>query len=91
MGPDGFEDPFSPGVLKQAEEVINGPRREAYGDAVESFKKIASMWSVVFKTEVTPRQVAQAMICLKVARDVNKAAEDNLVDIIGYAALAEKL
>jgi hypothetical protein len=81
----------SKSILAEAEQIINGPRRDSYGPADESFKRIAKGWSVLFGVEVTSRQVALAMIWLKVCRDANKPARDNLTDIAGYAGLAEKL
>lgn len=81
----------APSILTEAEAIINGPRRDAYGPVEESFGKIAEGWSVVFGVKVTPRQVAHAMIWLKVCRDLNKSGRDNLVDIAGYAGLAGRL
>lgn len=78
-------------VLQEAEQVINGPRRESYGDAKESFQKIADVWSIALKTKVTPEQVALCMIGLKFCREANKPHRDNLVDLAGYAALLEKI
>lgn len=77
--------------LETANEIINGPRRDSYGPVEESFKKIATVWSYILKTEVSPLQVAQCMIGLKLLRESNKHGIDNLVDICGYAALAEKV
>jgi hypothetical protein len=78
-------------VLQEAERLINGPRRDAYGDVRESFDGVASGWSRIFGCEVTAEQVALAMVWLKVMREVNRHGRDNLVDIAGYAGLAEKL
>lgn len=78
-------------VLQEAEEIINGERRDAYGPAEESFQRIATMWSVILKREVTSHQVALCMIAFKICREINKPKRDNLVDIAGYTALAEKV
>lgn len=78
-------------INQEAEQIINGPRRDSYGPADESFKKIATMWSVILNAKVSPRQVALMMIAFKVVRDSNKANRDNLVDIAGYAGLGENL
>lgn len=78
-------------VLEEAGEIITGPRREAYGPVQESFGHVASAWSSILGRSVTPREVALCMIALKVMRDAHKPARDNLVDIAGYAALAEEL
>lgn len=78
-------------VLAEAEDLINGPRRESYGDVTKSFEKVAVGWSSILNVHVTPRQVALAMIWLKVCRDIYKPNREHLVDICGYGGLAEKL
>ena len=78
-------------VLEEAGAIITGPRREAYGPVEQSFGAVASAWSSILGSEVTAREVALCMIALKVMRDANKPGRDNLVDICGYAALAEML
>ena len=78
-------------VLEEASAVINGPRRESYGSAKASFQRIASVWSAVLGHTVTPEQVALCMIGLKLVRESNKHHRDNIVDVIGYAALLEQI
>lgn len=78
-------------IIQEAQEIINGPRAEAYGPASKSFSNIAKGWSVLLGVEVTPEQVCQCMIWLKLCRESNKHQRDNLVDIIGYTALIEKI
>lgn len=78
-------------VLQEAESIINGPRRDVYGPAEESFARIASVWSAILKREVTSHQVALCMIGLKLCREANCKNRDNLVDIAGYVALAGKI
>jgi hypothetical protein len=78
-------------VLAEAEQIINGPRRDAYGPVEESFERIAAVWGAVLKMPVTSHQVALCMIGLKLCRESNKAARDNRVDAAGYIALADKV
>ena len=78
-------------MLEEAQQIITGPRREAYGPVEKSFNEVAAMWSLILEAEVSARDVARCMIALKLMRDANKAGRDNLVDICGYAALAESL
>jgi len=82
-------------VLAEAEMVINGPRREAYGPVEESFKRIAAVWNVTLykhlKEPITANEVALCMVGLKLCWQANNYGRDNLVDICGYAALMEKL
>lgn len=78
-------------VLEEAGEIITGARRDAYGPVEQSFGAVASTWSSILGIEVTSRDVALCMIALKLLRDSHKPGRDNLVDICGYAALAEQL
>lgn len=82
-------------VLAEAQRIIDGPRRNAYGPANTSFQRIATVWNQILfdrlTKPVTARHVAQMMIGLKVCRDANCTSRDNLVDIAGYAGLAEHL
>lgn len=74
--------------IDKAGELISGQRAEDYGDATESFKRIALIWSAILGTDVTAEQVAACMIGLKLGRLSNEIShEDSWVDIIGYAAL----
>lgn len=66
-------------------------REQAYGDAYESFQRIATLWGDVLGILVTPQQVASCMIMLKVARLLadgdDSHDEDSVLDIKGYATL----
>lgn len=76
-------------VLTEARETINGERQDQYGNPEDSFRLIAAFWSAYLGCTVSPRQVAEMMVLLKVARQRSgKGKRDNLVDICGYAALA---
>lgn len=78
-------------VLAEAEEIINGQRREDYGGPAESFGRIARMWSGYLGSEVTPEDVAMLMVLLKVSRAKQGFQRDSLVDIAGYAGCVELL
>jgi len=80
-----------PTVLTEAEKIINGPRRDAYGDAVESFDAIAVGWAVILGAGVTGTQVALCMDWLKTCRFLSAKDRDSLVDKGGYTALAARL
>jgi hypothetical protein len=78
-------------VLAEAERVINGPKREAYGPVEESFERIAAGWSMILRHHVTARETVLCMVWLKVMREGYRHDRDNLVDIAGYAGLADQL
>lgn len=78
-------------VTLEANEIVGGARRDEYGDAVESFSRVAALWSVILNKQVSPSQVAQCMIALKLSREMNHPKRDNRVDICGYAELLDGL
>ena len=74
--------------VDKAGELISGQRADDYGDATESFRRIAVIWSAILNANVTAEQVAACMIGLKLGRLSNEMShEDSWIDIIGYAAL----
>jgi len=78
-------------ILEEASKIVDGDREQTYGHPALNFERTAVLWSVVFGHEVTLEQVALAMICLKIAREVHVPTRDNLVDLVGYARCIEKM
>jgi hypothetical protein len=80
-------------VLAKATELINGDRKEDYGDAYLNHMRIAEFWNNYLETEnkITPTDVAMMMMLVKVARLMHTYKEDSFVDICGYAALAGEM
>lgn len=76
-------------ALLEAFNVVNGKRQDAYGNPEDSFALIAAYWSAFLKRRVTPLEVSQMMMLLKIARmSGQRHHEDNFVDLAGYAAIA---
>jgi len=80
-----------PSITHEAHKLINGSKRDSYGSARESFTRIATMWSVVLVTKVTPCQVALCMAALKLCRESFKHSRDNCVDGAAYFDLADQV
>lgn len=74
----------------EARGLVGGDRKQSYGDARESFDRIAQVWSAILKTPVTGQQVALCMAGLKLCREANQPKRDNRVDAIGYVILADE-
>lgn len=87
-------------LTQEALHQINTVKQDSYGKPEDSFESIARRWTeylhnkyhcVVSTMELTPEDVAFMMMELKMARESNQNKRDNLVDLIGYACLKEKL
>lgn len=76
-------------ALREAARIIAGDRDTQYGAPEDNLGRIAKIWSVIFGIEVTPQDVAMAMVGLKMARYVNKGEfqPDTWIDIAGYAGI----
>lgn len=79
-------------ILDTAKNIINGEREGTYGKAENSFKTIANLWSGYLDMNVSPIDVANLMILMKIARNSSGVyKEDNWIDICGYAALGGEI
>lgn len=84
--------------LKEAEHIICRQRQDVHGKPENTFLLIAEYWSVYLSKEcdqpviITDADVAVMMALLKIARlQNNMHNEDNILDGIGYLALAGEL
>ena len=79
-------------VLDEAKAVINGERQNQYGNPEDSFHLIAAFWSAYLGIAVLPRQAAEMMVLLKIARQrTGRGKRDNFVDMCGFAAIASEM
>lgn len=78
-------------ITLEANEIVNGPRRQSYGHPKKNFGRVAQIWGAILGTEVTPQQVALCMIGFKLSRECNAHSRDNLVDLCGYSETLEML
>lgn len=76
-------------ILDEAMRITASNRRNDYGGAFENHSRIAAIWSCIVPYSFSASDVALMMIGLKVAREAHKHKRDNLVDIAGYAFLAQ--
>jgi len=79
-------------ILDEAKDLVSGDRHDDYGDAVVNFDRIATGWSVILGTDVTPVQVALCMDWVKTARLIQSPDHaDSWVDKAGYSALGAEV
>tara|TARA_A100000172_G_scaffold76847_2_gene60700 strand:+ start:4282 stop:4581 length:300 start_codon:yes stop_codon:yes gene_type:complete len=80
-------------ALQKVDLLINGARAKSHGNAFETHTDIAELWSLLLKNKLKEpldvHDVYRAMIGIKQIRNrQNPKVDDNMIDIIGYAALA---
>ena len=79
-------------IAEKAKKIVYGDREKTYGDPGKNLRMIAGMWSAYLDIEITPEQVCDMMVQLKIARlKSSPYHEDSKVDIIGYTLLKERL
>ena len=81
-------------ILEAAEACVCRDRQDTHGKPEDSFGEIADLWTAYLDIgrEITPVDVAQMMILLKIARAKgNPKHADNWIDMAGYAACAGEI
>lgn len=75
-------------ILEEALRITSGDRQAHYGPPDQDFARTAAMWSALFGDKLSSpfeaRDVAMAMICLKLSRETHQRKRDNSVDGAGY-------
>lgn len=79
-------------ILTAASVIITNDRAAEYGNAEDSFSRIAALWSADLGIPLGPIDVARLMVLFKMARAKgNPIHLDGWLDAAGYAALAGEL
>lgn len=87
-----MDNPPRAQILHEAARLITGDRNVTYGSPTQNFTNISHLWNARFGhmlrngEKFTPADVADAMILVKVARNIADQKRDNWLDIAGYAA-----
>jgi hypothetical protein len=86
-------DPVS--ILTEAQEITQGSRRVAYGHPLDDYTRTAAMVSAMLahklKEPLTPAEMTQIMCCVKLSRQTNRPARDNMLDLAGYAWCTQEI
>lgn len=81
----------TPSILDEAKKIVGGDRQQDYGSCIESFERIAKLWTAYKGTDFTALDVAMMMTLLKVSRSKTSPKRDTFVDIAGYAECAGQI
>jgi len=76
-------------IAEEANEIVNGARRNSYGTPLDNHTRTAEFWSTYLKIKITPEQVCYLNMLQKISRSMQVDKRDNGVDIIGYALNVE--
>ena len=74
-------------ILKEAMSITQNARKVDYGDAKQSFEKIANLASILCGKNLNKYDIINVQIAVKLIRESYKHKRDNLVDVCGYTRL----
>lgn len=90
-------------LLLEAHAVINGERKETYGDGTNGMAGVAEQWSLYLQQKyeiigkdgyllhLSPEDICWMMADLKKYRQMHKSKRDNVLDAAGYIGLIEQV
>lgn len=88
--PTAYRPPSDENVLEEAQRIVAGDRGDDYGHPRDDFARTAGAWAALFGWDVSARQVALAMVVVKLSRlQETPDKRDSIVDIAGYARTYE--
>lgn len=83
---------MSESILEEAQRLTHGPRRADYGHPLDDYGRTAAIVSAMLahklKSPLTAHEMALAMCCVKLSREMNAQKRDNMTDLAGYAWVA---
>ena len=88
-------DPRS--ILAVADALVNGARRDSYGEPLDDYTKVATMVTGLFHELLKPgcafkaEHIPMIVECMKLSREVNSAKRGNRVDGGGYWAVIDRI
>jgi hypothetical protein len=87
----GTMEPIKPELItEEATRIVYGARQASYGSPTENFTRIGRMWGAILGVpDVSPRLVNLCLTTVQISRLVNAPRRETLVDLIGYAEIAE--
>lgn len=78
-------------ILEEAQEILGGERESDYGDPVANFTRIARIASSILNEDISPEQCVVVMMAVKLSREQYKHKRDNLVDLVAYTEILNRV
>lgn len=76
-------------LLERARKILDERSEERdrqYGDFTESIDRTSKLATLMGQKEITPDDVYNVLVALKLAREANAHKEDNILDAVVYLA-----
>jgi len=81
-------------ILQEAQRLTHGDRAKDYGHPLDDYTRTAALVSALLAHKlsepISPHEMAMAMICVKLSRQVNHPKRDNMTDAAGYAWVSQE-
>jgi len=78
-------------ILAEADRLVHLDRERQYGHPAVHHTRTSMLWSAYLGVSMQPWDVSMMMVLDKVARQRHCPKRDNLVDIAGYANVADRV
>ncbi len=76
-------------ILQEAHRLTHGARNNDYGHPLDDYTRTAALVSALLahklKEPISAEEMALAMCCVKMSRQVHMPKRDNMTDLAGYA------
>lgn len=80
-------------ILQEAHNLTHGDRNASYGHPLDDYARTAALVSALLAHKLTKpisaEEMALAMCCVKMSRQIHAPKRDNMVDLAGYAWVAQ--
>ena len=79
-------------ILLEAHQLVTGPRNETYGNVVDDYTKVVTIFESLTGIKLSIADALLFMVSIKMARlrtnlDRNRLHHDSLLDALGYLGL----
>ena len=78
-------------VLDEVKGLICSERASQYGPYDVECERSSKIASLLTGVELKPEHIPLILIAVKMSRETNLHKRDNIVDLVGYAALYEQM
>ncbi len=80
-------------ILQEAQRLTHGDRNADYGHPLDDYTRTAALVSALLAHKllepITAAEMAAAMGCVKLSRQMHAPKRDNMVDLAGYAWVSQ--